>query len=84
MTDLEKELLEKLKVRLNLEDEDTEDITRESSLFGDDGFALDSVDMLEISYLIKSDYGLEVETAEREKVFRNFGTLADFVRDNKK
>lgn len=83
MAELEKELLEKLRVRLNLEEEDIEDITRDSPLFGDKGFELDSVDMLEITYLLESDYGLKVETADRERIFRNFGSLADYIKENK-
>lgn len=85
MTDFEIELRDRLIKQLNLFDMDPDSITRETMFFGegDDSMGLDSIDALEIDYMVERDYKIKILTSERsEATFANFGTFADFVEKN--
>jgi acyl carrier protein len=83
MTDFENELKEKLINELKLFDIDKDTITRETRFFGE-GLGLDSIDALEIDYLVEKEYGIRILTSERsESTFSNFGSLADFIQKNR-
>jgi acyl carrier protein len=82
MTDFEIELRDKLIKHLNLHDIDPATITRDT-LFFKEGLGLDSIDALEIDYLVEKEYGIKILTSERnESTFANFGIFADFVQKN--
>jgi len=83
MTDFEIELRDKLIKHLNLHDIDPNTITRETRFFKE-GLGLDSIDALEIDYLVEKEYSIKILTSERnESTFANFGTFADFVQKNR-
>ena len=83
MNEFEKELLEKLIVSLNLEDVDPEDIDGDTTLFGDGGLELDSIDAIEIEVMVKAEYGIDILKSERNQAtFGTFSSLASFVKEN--
>lgn len=82
MTDFEIEVRDKLINQLNLFDLDKDSITRDTLFFGE-GFGLDSIDALEIDYMVEKEYGIKILASERsESTFANFGTFVDFVQKN--
>jgi acyl carrier protein len=84
MNDFEIELRDKLIQQLNLFDIEPDSITRETLFFGDQGLGLDSIDALEIDYLVEKEYNIKILQSERnESTFANFGTLADFIQKNR-
>ncbi len=85
MVDFETELRDKLIKQLNLHDIDPNTITRDTLFFGDanNTLGLDSIDALEIDYMVEKEYGIKILQSERsESTFANFGTFADFVKKN--
>ena len=85
MSDFEIQLRDKLINQLNLHDIDPNSITRDTLFFGDaeNSLGLDSIDALEIDYLVEKDYSIKILQSERsEATFANFGTFADFVKKN--
>ena len=83
MTDFEIEFRDKLINELKLFDIDKETITRDTLFFGE-GLGLDSIDALEIDYLVEKEYGIRILTSERsESTFANFGALSDFIQKNR-
>lgn len=83
MTDFENELRDKLIKQLNLHDIDPSTITRDTLFFGDQGLGLDSIDALEIDYMVEKEYGIKILASERnESTFANFGTFSDFIIKN--
>ena len=83
MTEFEIEFRDKLINELKLFDIDKDTITRETRFFGE-GLGLDSIDALEIDYLVEKEYGIRILTSERsESTFSNFGALSDFVQKNR-
>ena len=82
MTDFENELRDKLIEQLNLYDIDKESINRET-LFFNEGLELDSIDALEIDYMVERDYKIKILASERsEATFANFGIFSDFIKKN--
>lgn len=85
MVDFEIELRNKLIKQLNLHDVDPNTITRDTLFFGEakNTLGLDSIDALEIDYMVEKEYGIKILQSERsEATFANFGTFADFVKKN--
>lgn len=84
LTDFEIELRDKLLKQLNLHDIDPKTITRETTFFGPQStLGLDSIDALEIDYMVEKEYNIKILTSERsEATFANFGTFADFIKKN--
>ena len=85
MTEFETTLRDKLIKQLNLLDINPDSITRETKFFGQgqDSLGLDSIDALEIDYLVEKDYLIKILQSERsEATFANFGTFADFIQKN--
>lgn len=81
MTEFEIELRDKLVAHLNLEDLDLDDFTRETSLFGEGGLELDSIDAIEIEVMVQKEYGVDILPSERSRsTFGSLGTLADFIQ----
>jgi acyl carrier protein len=84
MSDFITELTNKLIENLGLEEVDTDAINKDTFLFGDDGFELDSIDAIEIEVMIKTEYGIDIKPSERNRsTFGTLGTLADFVEKNR-
>ncbi len=82
MTDFENEVRTKLINQLKLFDLDPNSITRETRFFGE-GIGLDSIDALEIDYMVEKEYGIKILESERsEATFANFGTFCDFIQKN--
>jgi len=83
LTDFEIELRDKLINQLNLFDYDKDQITRETLFFGEEGLGLDSIDALEIDYMVEKEYKIKILQSERnESTFANFGTFSDFIKNN--
>jgi acyl carrier protein len=85
MSDFEIQLRDKLINQLNLHDIDPNSINRDTLFFGDtdNTLGLDSIDALEIDYMVEKEYGIKILQSERsEATFANFGTFADFVNKN--
>ena len=85
MSDFEIQLRDKLINQLNLHDIDPNSINRDTLFFGDtdNTLGLDSIDALEIDYMVEKEYGIKILQSERsEATFANFGTFADFVKKN--
>ena len=84
MDDFEIEFRNKLLTHLNMEDIDPDDITVESTLFGEgSGLELDSIDAIEIEVFLKQSYGIDVHPSERtQQVFGTLGGLVAFTKEN--
>ena len=80
MNELEKELAALIVGELNLEDIQLEAVSADTPLYGE-GFALDSIDILEIALLISKKYGFELRSnnPDNEKIFATLGALAAYV-----
>lgn len=65
---------------LNLEDQ-PESIDVDTSLFGDAGLGLDSIDILELALVISKKYGIELRADDPDnmQIFASIRTLADHV-----
>lgn len=83
MTEFEREILGKIIERLGLEDVDEDEVTSDTTLFGE-GLELDSIDALELEMMIASDYGIEIIPSERTaSTFSTLGVLAGFILENR-
>ena len=83
MTDLEQKIFDKLIDRLNISPSDIEGVDENSPLFegenhGEPSFNLDSLDSLELIFLIESEFGFEVPTEDMKK-FTTIKTVAEYV-----
>lgn len=59
-----------------LEVEDSEDITRETSLMGD--LEADSLDAVEIMMALEDEFEIEIPDEDAEK-FENMGDIVDYI-----
>lgn len=80
MNELEKTLAEMMIRELNLEDIDIDEVSADTSLYGE-GFGLDSIDILETAMLISKTYGfgLRADNPDNVKIFATLGSLAAYV-----
>ena len=70
--------------QLNLTEINQEEITDDTSLFGD-GLGLDSIDALELMVLMEKNYGIKVTDPKKAKlIFVSLRTMADYIKENKK
>jgi len=83
MTELETQLSKLIITELNLEI-DPEQVTAETPLY-EDGFGLDSIDILEIALIISKHYGLELrsDNPDNRTIFASLGNLASYVQTNR-
>ncbi len=82
---LEKEILEMIIDRLDLEDVDTENFDYDMQIFAtedEEGLGLDSVDALEIVVGLKKDFDVVVDEGEMD-AFKSINALAQYVRDKR-
>ena len=81
MTNLEKKIFDKLIERLNIAPSDIEGVDENSPLFegsGEPSFNLDSLDSLELIFLIENEFGFEVPTEDMSK-FTTIKAVAEYV-----
>lgn len=84
MSELIKELKERIITQLNLEDITVEDLQDDTPLFGE-GLGLDSIDALELIVMLDKNYGIKLaDPKEGRKVFETVRTMADFIDANRK
>ena len=87
MNELERELAELIVAELNLEDVDPKAVSADTRLY-EEGFGLDSIDILEIALLISKKYGFELrsDNPDNQKIFatsaRSPRTSPRIARDN--
>lgn len=83
MTELKKELKEKIIEILNLEDLSVTDIEDNDSLFGD-GLGLDSIDALELIVMLDKDFGIQLtDPKEGKEIFKSISVLATYIAEHK-
>ena len=77
-----KEALKKLIVEVCESEEDVSAISDEEALFGRDSvLGLDSMDALQISMALDSQYGLKTTDSKKlRKMMTSINTLADFIQ----
>ena len=77
-----KEALKKLIVEVCESEEDVSAISDEEALFGSDSvLGLDSMDALQISMALDSQYGLKTTDSKKlRKMMTSINTLADFIQ----
>ena len=69
--------------QLNLQDTRPEDIDNDQSLFAD-GLGLDSIDALELIFIMQQHYGVRLSKPEDgPKVFYSITTMANFITSQK-
>jgi len=57
-----------------------EEIEDEAPLFGEEGLGFDSVDALEVAFIIEDTFGVRLPEGESERaVFTSIRTLGDYV-----
>ncbi len=79
---LERQILEMIIDRLDLEDVDVENFDYDQQIFATEdceGLGLDSVDSLEIVVGLKKDFDVVVDEDEMD-AFKSINTLAEYVR----
>lgn len=66
---------------LDLEDTQPEDIGDDISLFGEEGFGLDSIDVLELGIALRKKYQIRLEAndAGNREHFRSANSLASLI-----
>ena len=65
---------------LNIPDVKAEDLKDDDFLFGD-GLGLDSLDAVELTYLLKKYYNINLRDRNKARdIFISFKTLANFIR----
>lgn len=82
---LEKEILEMIIDRLDLDDVETENFDYDMQIFAteeEEGLGLDSVDALEIVVGLKKDFNVVVDENEMD-AFKSINALAQYVRDKR-
>jgi acyl carrier protein len=69
---------------LDLEDVTAQDIDPSAPLFGD-GLSLDSIDALEISFVIAQKYGFKLRSDDErnEEIFASLNSLARHIAENR-
>jgi acyl carrier protein len=83
MTELKKELKEKIIEILNLEDLSVTDIDDNDSLFGD-GLGLDSIDALELIVMLDKDFGIQLtDPKEGKEIFKSISVLATYIAEHR-
>ena len=84
LSDFEHEVAALIIESLNLEDIDVNDIDPEAALFND-GLGLDSIDALELSMSLATNYGIKLKSdnPDNQKIFSSLRNLAAFVEANK-
>ena len=77
-----KEALKKLIVEVCESEEEADSITDDEALFGSDSvLGLDSMDALQISMALDSQYGLKTTDSKKlRKMMTSINTLADFIQ----
>jgi acyl carrier protein len=82
MTNLHLELKQFIIEALNLEDISVDDIGDDTSLFGDDGLGLDSIDALELVLGLKKKYGIVIEAGDEKTrhYLRSVNTLVELIQ----
>jgi acyl carrier protein len=68
---------------LNL-DLDPAEVTAETPIY-QDGFGLDSIDILEVSLAISQKYGVKLKSDDKNnaEIFKNLGALSAYVQSHK-
>ncbi len=81
MTNLHLELKQFIIEAMNLEDITPDDIGDDTSLFGDDGLGLDSIDALELVLGLKKKYGIVIEAGDEKTrhYLRSVNTLVELI-----
>jgi len=83
MSELRKELKEKIIEQLNLEDIAIDEIQDADPLFGE-GLGLDSIDALELIVMLDKDYGIKLaDPKEGKKIFESVETMATYIAANR-
>lgn len=76
---------QKLIDSLKLEDISVDDIENDSSLFGDEGLGLDSVDSIELVLIIEKEYGVKISNdANYKTIFSSVNNLLKYINENLK
>ena len=84
LSDFEREVAALIIESLNLEDIDVNDIDPEAALFND-GLGLDSIDALELSMALATNYGVKLKSdnPDNQKIFSSLRNLSTFVEAHK-
>ena len=84
LSDFEREVATLIIESLNLEDVEAADIEPEAALFND-GLGLDSIDALELSMALSTNYGVKLKSdnPDNQKIFSSLRNLAAFVEANR-
>ena len=79
MSDRLQELATLIVDTLHLEDVSAEQITRETTFFGD-GLGLDSIDILELVVALEARWGVKIDNKELgQEVLASVGSLLDYL-----
>ena len=83
MNELKLELKKLILKAANLDDVEPEEIEDDAPLFVE-GLGLDSIDALELSVALESQYGINISDSETARAaFASINTLSQFVADNR-
>ena len=84
-TPLEQEVAQLIVDSLNLEDIDPWSINPESPLFNE-GLGLDSIDALELSLVISTNYGFHIKSDDSNnvRIFSNLRSLSQHIENQRK
>ncbi len=79
---MQNEVVDLILTSVNLHHKDRSQITSTTPLVGD-GLGLDSLDLLEVAIAVEKKYGVKIDgAAQGEKIFRNIGSLTEFIQTN--
>ena len=79
------EIKEMISSGIDLGGADLSKFGAEDAIFGEQGIGLDSLDAVELIMLLQKKYGITIENMQQgREIFKNLGTLADYIEKNRK
>lgn len=82
------ELIYKLKLHviwaLHLDNIRSEDIDENAPLFGEDGLGLESLDILELAWVMERNYGIVLKDfSQCNEIFKSVAAMAEYIQKNR-
>lgn len=85
MQDSINELKQLIAAHIDLGGADLSKLGPDDAIFGENGLGLDSLDAVELIMLLQKKYGISVQNMQEGRdIFKNLGTLAQYIEKNKK
>lgn len=79
------EIKQMISANIDLGGADLSTFGASDAIFGEQGLGLDSLDAVELIMLLQKKYGITIENMQEGRaIFKDLGTLAEYVEKNRK